>query len=157
MAFTLAGLALLPAQSSAYAYRWTDPVHSLFPASALQGIQTLPREAAQQAYSWGSELASSPAAGTPTVSLSDLSDEDATTQWLEQHLPNLGEETVLLWGPSHGVVVQSGLFAARWPSFCYPASDDVMVIALSEAWLLRYSHEETFHLWVLRPLGGLAP
>jgi hypothetical protein len=36
-------------------------------------------------------------------------------------------------------------FTAHWDDFCYPLSDDVLVLPDSGAWVLRYHHEEVFY------------
>jgi hypothetical protein len=36
-------------------------------------------------------------------------------------------------------------FTAHWDDFCYPLSDDVLVIPDTGSWVLRYHHEKMFY------------
>jgi hypothetical protein len=36
-------------------------------------------------------------------------------------------------------------FTAHWDDFCYPLTDDVLIIPDCGSWVLRYHHEEIFY------------
>ncbi|HEY5894211.1 MAG TPA: hypothetical protein VIT91_13380 [Chthoniobacterales bacterium] len=35
-------------------------------------------------------------------------------------------------------------FTAHWDDFCYPLSDEVLILPDSGGWVLLYQHQETF-------------
>ena len=75
----------------------------------------------------------------------DASRDDAVVaSWLRAHDADAAQDVLVSHG-YHGVYLVSwGLFCERWSSFCHPASDDVVIAPLSEAWVLLYHHEEVF-------------
>jgi len=64
--------------------------------------------------------------------------------WLTARLPAGRVPLVVSWTREWAVLTDGALFTARWDDFCYPASDDVTVFPLDEAWALHYWHEEEF-------------
>jgi hypothetical protein len=48
------------------------------------------------------------------------------------------------WEPDLAVTLPAKVFCEFWNDFCYPASDDVVILPAPGGWLLRYHHEEEF-------------
>jgi hypothetical protein len=71
-------------------------------------------------------------------------DEAPVAAWLQRHDPDAAQDVIVSHGSKGVYVVTWGLFCARWSSFCQPASDDVVIAPLTEAWILMYYHEEEF-------------
>ena len=74
-------------------------------------------------------------------------------RWLADRLPSDRTAILVCWGPDLGVLTDWALFIKRWDTFCYPSSDDVMILPLDSSWALRYDHEEEFVFAMRRPPG----
>jgi hypothetical protein len=66
-----------------------------------------------------------------------------TAQWLE-HLAPADTPVIVSWQREDAVLVPWRVFVDYWDAFWYPASDDVTVFPLSEAWALSCDHEGTY-------------
>jgi hypothetical protein len=85
------------------------------------------------------------------VHIIDVERADAaeTARWLQQ-LEAPETPVIVSWQLEDAVLVPWRLFAEHWDAFWYPASDDVTVFPLSEAWVLSCDHEGTYS-WRERP------
>jgi len=71
-------------------------------------------------------------------------DEAEVASWLRSHDADTGQDVLVSHGSRGVYVVTWGLFYAHWSSFCMPASDDVVISPVSEAWILMYYHDDVF-------------
>jgi hypothetical protein len=65
--------------------------------------------------------------------------------WLRAQAPNAAEEIVVSWDRETALRTTWDFFTSHWDDFCYPASDDVLVVPDGKSWVLRYHHEEIFY------------
>lgn len=141
---------LRPWQHSGYAWRWSDPKFDSLSPSVLGTIQTVATSASarlhprlQQLEAWAREK---PDRVIPTAQL----DDESVARTL-QELPIHADETQLIsWGASDAVLMPWRTFVHHWSSFCYPSSDDLVVVARSGRGVLSYHHAEYFS-WRARP------
>jgi hypothetical protein len=130
-------------------WRWTDPKYDELPAHELSRIQPLSSAAAERAWrhslSWHSRAVHDARPSSDvfrSVESLERPHEGAAQTWLEARLPAEPESVVVSWQPDLAILTDSALFAARWESFCYPASDDTDVWPLHGRWVVTYWHEE---------------
>ena len=131
-------------------WRWTSATHSLFDARTLRSIRPVDESDARRLRSrfdvflgLSGVLRSEMFAGLQT---SDAAEDNKAAQFLSE-LPNPRSRKVLLsWKPGVAAVVPFELFRECWDDFCYPGSDDVLIIPESEDWFLIYHHWEQFEL-----------
>lgn len=58
--------------------------------------------------------------------------------------PNLSEQVALSWSRDMSLRTSWEFFTAHWDDFCYPVSDEVLILPDSGGWVLLYQHQETF-------------
>ena len=56
--------------------------------------------------------------------------------------PEASERVLVVWDSRTALTTDWGVFVEAWDDFCYPASDDVRVMALSARWALWYRRYE---------------
>jgi hypothetical protein len=61
-------------------------------------------------------------------------------EWLRERTPNLDQLVFVSWTAQAAIVTTWRVFTEYWDDFCHPASDNVMIWPISEAWALRYDH-----------------
>jgi hypothetical protein len=150
MGISLDRNALQPATSCELAWRWTQTTHSLLTPVELSEIACIPRDAAvaldeRSRLAQGRDgLLSPPVSDVRALDVGDPPDRERVSSWLRS-LPTGGEhEVVSSWSRDTAILLPWAVFLLRWEDFCYPASDDVAVFPLSEAWVLGYHHENVF-------------
>lgn len=151
-------------------WRWTDPKWNLLPAEELSQIRPLTEARASELWHWTLPTANAmfraaqgeaPAVSTTaelftcfcridTISRS----HSAVSQELASLVAPCAGPVVAVWQPPDAVVVSWELLCARWDTFCYPASDDVSIRPLDEAWCLEWHHDEYFLFGRLDPLNS---
>ena len=128
-------------------WRWTDPTYRLFSAEEIANIRPLSPGHALEAHQWAMKHSDDYALSS--AHLRDLAsmpaaDSDAVKQWLFQLVPASESSVVVTWDDATAVLTNWQFFGSNWNDFCYPASDDVFVFPLNQAWLLYYMHDEHF-------------
>jgi hypothetical protein len=68
--------------------------------------------------------------------------------WLRSQSPQLTEKIIVSWDRETALRTDWDLFTSQWDDFCYPATDDLLVLPASAEWILRYHHEEIFYFGV---------
>lgn len=130
-------------------WRWTSPTHALFTESELAGLRPCSPTEAARIYD-DSRLFDARTGLDPQqfssvrVQSADLPVPDGCS-WLRSQAPNLAEQVTLSWNRETALRTTWEFFTAHWDDFCYPLSDDVLVLPDSGVWALRYYHEETFY------------
>lgn len=129
-------------------WRWTSAIHALFSESGLAGLHPCsPAEAA--------ELHDASLRFLVADSLDPKQFDRVLTQsanlpladgcsWLRAQAPNLAERVAVSWQRDTALRTTWEHFTARWDDFCYPSSDDVLVLPDSGSWIFLYHHAETF-------------
>jgi hypothetical protein len=130
-------------------WRWTSAAHALFSASELAGLRPCSLiEAARirdASRSFDLRDGLDPRHfSSVRVQSADVSTLDGCT-WLRAQAPDLSEQVTLSWDGETALRTGWEFFTARWDDFCYPMSDDVVVVPDSGSWILRFHHEEIFY------------
>lgn len=119
-------------------WRWTNPSHSMLPQTELIQIRPLAVAAANRLHP---ELGNVALEGNKRTTTKGSAAEVAS--WLHTILPS-SSDIAVFWSSSVAVLTTTEIFADRWSSFCYPSSDDLVVVPLSLSWQLEYNHWEEF-------------
>jgi hypothetical protein len=127
-------------------WRWTDSQHNSLPVDRLAQIRPLGATKAAEVDAIGRRIAD-PIPLNATAF--DSSSDQNAREWLGCTLPADDTNVLVSWSRDLAVHTPVELFIEYWDDFCYPSSDDVLVVALSGAWILRYTHWETMHFWKL--------
>lgn len=125
-------------------WRWTESTGNTLPPRALARIRAL--SAARAA-----DLA--PHVAYLCDERRELAREMRTdgeparvSAWLRTLHIEPSTRLVVSWDAATAVVTDWELFCSYWDDFCYPASDNVTILPLSEEWVLCYDHHELFRL-----------
>lgn len=143
----------IPLETFRLIWRWTDPRWNVLPQDALNDIRPLTESKAAEIHT--RTLAFHPDTGF-TPGRYELADQLETSDknvaqvgnWLRSQVPELAESIVLSWNQEDALVTTAATFCDFWDDFCYPASDDIVISPLSEAWMLVWWHEEVFFFGV---------
>ena len=149
-------------ESFSLRWRWTDATWNLLPDDDLACIRPLTtRKAAEldeqlrelvnpvclrivsETYSSLRSIAAKPNYATFDTS----GDASSTENWLRTVLPSHDGGVFVSWDNATAATVRLAVFIKYWDDFCYPLSDDVVVVPPSAEWVLYYFHEETFFFW----------
>ncbi len=76
-------------------------------------------------------------------------DQDSVKKWLVEIIPNDGD-IIISWDNQNCVLTPKKLFCNRWDDFCYPTSDDVVILPHDGNWVLSYAHYEQFQFGILK-------
>lgn len=66
--------------------------------------------------------------------------------WLDAAIPATEEAIYVSWGSNTSVETDRATFVTWWDTFCYPASDDVLIRPVSSTWAAFYWHEEVLYV-----------
>jgi hypothetical protein len=135
-------------------WRWTSPTHALFSKSELAGLHPcLVIEAARihdnsRLFDVRDGLDKKYFRNILTQS-ADVPVPEACA-WLRAQEQNLNQPVILSWDRETALRTSWEFFTAHWDDFCYPLSDDVLVLPENGGWVLRYHHEEIFFFGIRR-------
>ena len=128
------------------AWRWTDERYAVLPADILAQIVPQSTEQAcalfNQSLAFTSSDGLSPALFSLTRMDVEHGDPSHVTAWLLERHPDTKTQVYLSWQPDTAVFTRWGIFAKYWSEFCYPASDDLIVLSVDRRWVLAYHHSE---------------
>jgi hypothetical protein len=130
-------------------WRWTSPTHALFSASELAALR--PCTHAEVARVRDETRVINLREGLDARQFRNVRQQSADIstsegcKWLRTQAPDLSEQVIVSWDVEMALRAPWEFFTARWDDFCYPASDDVLVIPDTGNWVLRYHHEEIFY------------
>jgi len=130
-------------------WRWTSPTHALFSESELAGLRPCsPPESARihddsRPFDIRDGLDERQFCSV-LVQFADVSIA-AGCSWLRAQAPNLSEQVTVSWERDMALRTSWEFFTAHWDDFCYPLSDDVLILPDGGGWVLRYHHGKTFY------------
>jgi hypothetical protein len=136
-------------------WRWTSETHAVFTPAELASMRAINERASATLHDYLLSQGLMRREPDP-VSFQEVAldaehlSEERVAAWLCA-LPVVQEERAWVCYPhwSNSVEVPWDLFVQRWDDFCYPSSDDVVVVPPSGAWVLEYWHYETL-IWLPR-------
>lgn len=130
-------------------WRWISPTHALYSESELAILH--PCSPIEAARIYDDSRSFDTRDGLDKRHFSSVRNQSANFStadgcaWLRSHAPNLVEHVIVLWDRDTALRTAWEFFTAHWDDFCYPLSDDVLVLPDSGGWALRYHHEENFY------------
>lgn len=130
-------------------WRWTSPKHALFSPAELAGLH--PCSGAEAAHIYLDSRPFATRLGLDPRWFSSVLVHDADTpvaegcSWLRGQCADLTEQVTLSWDRGTALRTNWEFFTAQWDDFCYPLSDDVLVLPDSARWVLFYHHAEIFY------------
>lgn len=130
------------------ASRWTQVSHAVLPDHVL--AQMHPVEAAEAISLSQRSQAFADQEGLDervfvvnTILSKDLS-QQAGCRWLREQQADLNTNIVVLWDAATAIRTTWEIFTAYWDDFCYPSSDNVLVLPASGNWAFFFHHGEMF-------------
>jgi hypothetical protein len=124
------------------AWRWTDARYTVFPADVLSQLSPYSPDEASRLFERAKVLSRSD--DFTALRISADSPLEQVTAWLRTQQPRLTEEVSVCWSGDTALRTHWSTFIERWDDFCYPSSDDVMVLPHSGSWMLMYHHSNEF-------------
>ena len=130
-------------------WRWTSAAHALFSEAELAGMHPCTPEEAAQIHDTSSLFDLRDGLDhrfftDVRVQSADISMFDGCS-WLRAQAPILDELVTVSWDRETALRTTWEFFTAHWDDFCYPLSDDVLIIPNCGRWVLRFHHEEIFY------------
>jgi hypothetical protein len=123
-------------------WRWNQASHAVLSNEEITSIEPLIESKSKELLDIITRLKRNNFQGKPYSINAEGSDEGVS-----RLLNNLALENGLVlvsWHEQTAVRMPLPLFIHRWSDFCYPSSDDVSILPVSEGWLLEYWHYEIF-------------
>jgi hypothetical protein len=128
------------------AWRWTDEQYAVLPADVLAQIAPQTPEQARALFDESLTLTGDDGLSPALFSLKQIGTEHAEPSqiaaWLLERHPETQTQVYLSWQPDTAVLTNWCIFAKYWDEFCYPASDDLIVLPTDRRWALLYHHSE---------------
>ena len=128
------------------AWRWTNEQYTVLPADVLAQIVPQVHEIATALFNESLTLTGDNGLSPAFFNLTQMTTENVSpseiTAWLLEHHSNAQTQVYLSWQPDTAVITNWGIFAKYWSDFCYPASDDLIVLPTDRSWALLYHHSE---------------
>lgn len=135
-------------ESFPLAWRWTQSSHTLFTPLELAALHPYSAEEAARIHDRALRLLEgdglSPVHFEQIASLSAERSKAEVTAWLRERFPNPNAQVTISWLRHLALRTTWQIFTGHWDDFCYPSSDDVVVLPEDGSWLLLYHHEEIF-------------
>jgi hypothetical protein len=150
MTFQVSPTDLRPVLQCPLALRWTQPSHAVLTAEELSGMACFVPVAAREVAATsllvhGPEgLLTPPVSGLRTLPVGEPAKEQEVRAWLERLPTGSEQEVIASWTSEIALFLPWSVFVTRWNDFCYPASDDITVFPVSQAWVLAYHHYDVF-------------
>jgi hypothetical protein len=130
-------------------WRWTSSAHALFSASDLAALRPCSFIEAARIHDDSRPFDLREGLDprhfrSVRAHSADISNREGCF-WLRTQAPDLSEQVTVSWDRETALRARWEFFTAQWDDFCYPSSDDVLVIPDSGSWALRYHHSEIFY------------
>jgi hypothetical protein len=66
---------------------------------------------------------------------------------LTEYFSNTSSDVIISWDRRTCVSTTKEIFIKYWDNFCYPSSDDVIVLSFDTNVILKYNHIEVIKIW----------
>ena len=142
---------LIPLEQFSLKWRFNDPKYNVLPSEVLERLKPMSEQAARELYERIKPAISNFNINKdhyPNIEgYSTKSDAKETRGWLMRQLSKVGDQEIeISWGPDIAMKASFKDFCNYWDDFCYPGSDDVVILPNSQEWVLYFFHEEQFYL-----------
>lgn len=133
-------------------WRWRSESHVRFEASVLESIRPVERSDAHELWARFANYFEPSGKLNPQLFAdlrwgeTDVLDRNKAVAFLELLPIPRSDRVLLIWEPEVAAVVPFELFRSHWDDFCYPGSDDVLIVPEIEEWFLVFHHWEEFEL-----------
>ncbi|BDD12070.1 hypothetical protein FUAX_45020 (plasmid) [Fulvitalea axinellae] len=67
---------------------------------------------------------------------------------LSKLLKNWNEDLIVCWDKKTSLKTNKEIFLKYWDDFCYPSSDDLIILSVKTNWILIYNHIEVAKIWM---------
>ena len=128
------------------AWRWTDEQYAVPPADVLAQIVPQTLEQAKALFDESLGLTDNDGLSPALFNLAQIAtghaDPSQIMAWLLEHHADGQTQVYLSWQHDTAALTSWGIFAKYWDEFCYPASDDLIVLPADRRWALLYHHSE---------------
>lgn len=64
------------------------------------------------------------------------------------------ENIIITWNRKETLTTTKEIFLKYWDDFCYPSSDDVIIISIETNWVMFYNHIEVAKIWTRKPVNS---
>ena len=128
-------------------WRWTDPKYNQFSNDELKKIIPLDTTIATEYYNEGISFLEKNSF-TPAKDRFHKFENIQATQfkevqkWLNSKITI--DEIILSWDSNTAIIVNTNLFIEKWDDFCYPSSDDIVILLKTQNSIILYQHSEVF-------------
>ncbi len=87
--------------------------------------------------------------GTNSISANCENDEkiESFRDKLTSILELWDENVIVTWNRTTSLKTTKEVFLKYWDDFCYPSSDDVIIISVETNWIMFYNHMEFAKIW----------
>jgi hypothetical protein len=137
------------------AWRWTNEQHTVLPVDILAQMIPQTPEQAKTLFDESLMLTGNNGLDPSIFSLAQITTADITgpsliTSWLFEYHPEAQTPVYLSWQADTALLTNWGVFASYWDDFCYPVSDDLVVLPEDRRWALLYHHSEFMQYGIRR-------
>src|SRR4051794_38830486 len=121
------------------AWRWTSSTHASFSPVELAALHPCSPDEAARLHS--DSLRFSDAGGLAPGEFESIVTHSADVStaegcaWLRTRVPVFAGRVTLCWDVHIALRTTRELFTTRWDDFCYPSSDDVLVLPARGRWM----------------------
>lgn len=70
-------------------------------------------------------------------------------KWLLSKIPKETKKIIISWDEESCVMTEAEIFCKYWDDFCYPSSDDIVILPDTKDWIIYYFHEDQFQFAVI--------
>ena len=115
-------------------------------------LHALASDAAARAHYFGLEMFEA-MGDADCAELRSLAEPALVEAWLGALPVSTLEAVIVSWDKATALRTDWQFFCRHWDDFCYPSSDDVIVTAQGDQWLLCFRHFEEFTFYRGRRAG----
>jgi hypothetical protein len=137
----------IPINKFSLGWRWTDSKYSQFSEDELIQIKPLENIIARKYYEEGFSLLEKNYFIPSKHKFHKIENIQATQSkevqnWLKDRITV--DDIILSWDKDTAITVNTNLFIKKWDDFCYPSSDDIVIMLKTKNSIILYHHSEIF-------------
>ena len=144
----------IPFHSFSMKWRFTDPKYNVLPKKELMQVRPLTKKTSFHLHQYTiaffknfqldiDQFESIEKLETPYENFLIM-------EWLWSKIPEENKKIIISWDNENSVVTNRKIFCKYWDDFCYPGSDDVIIMSFDGKWLMHYFHGDQFQMGKLK-------